>query len=380
MNIKILSEICKISNFHELANYLEKSYTIRESLINIVDNKELIIFGAGYHGRKLLERLHHRGIFPKFFCDNDKNKWGQCIDGLYVLPPSIIKNNAENTLAIICIISINEPIANQLEEMGIQYLFADIDGTIGENSSPNLCNNIDKLLEVNDLLVDDFSKKVYLNVIKSRIFQNYSFELSGSLFVHEIVSGPQYFDNKFFKYKDNEVFVDCGPYDGDSIIEFFMHVENMNLKSCKAYAFEPDKINYEKVLKNIRKYGLDNVEVFNCGVANVNSKLDMEEIQNCRHVNEHYKIEMNKLDDVIGDEKITFIKMDIEGFELDALKGAEKTIKKYKPKLAISVYHNSSDLYEIPLYLKLIVPEYKFFLRHHSYNTIWETICYAYID
>ncbi len=71
--------------------------------------------------------------------------------------------------------------------------------------------------------------------------------------------------------------------------------------------------------------------------------------------------------------------MDIEGAEFDALKGAEKTIKKYKPKLAICVYHNPLDIVNIPLYIKELVPEYKIFLRHYSESSS-ETVCYAIPD
>lgn len=83
------------------------------------------------------------------------------------------------------------------------------------------------------------------------------------------------------------------------------------------------------------------------------------------------------LDDFLQ-EKVTFIKMDIEGAEMDALKGAEQTIRKYKPKLAISIYHEENDFWEIPLLIKSFVPEYQFYVRHHSDNCS-ETILYAII-
>jgi hypothetical protein len=81
---------------------------------------------------------------------------------------------------------------------------------------------------------------------------------------------------------------------------------------------------------------------------------------------------------VFKNEKITFIKMDIEGSEPQALSGAEEIIKKQKPKLAICVYHKPEHLWEIPLYLKKIVPEYKIYIRHHT-PLEYETVCYAVI-
>ena len=83
---------------------------------------------------------------------------------------------------------------------------------------------------------------------------------------------------------------------------------------------------------------------------------------------------MVKIDDIAPDA--TFIKMDIEGAELNALKGAENTIRDNVPKLAIRIYHQLNDLWEIPIYLSEIVPEYNFFVRHHS-KGLAETVLYA---
>lgn len=68
--------------------------------------------------------------------------------------------------------------------------------------------------------------------------------------------------------------------------------------------------------------------------------------------------------------------MDIEGSELRALMGSEETIKKYKPKLAICIYHKREDLITIPQYIKIIVPEYKLYLRAH-FPYVSETVLYA---
>lgn len=81
------------------------------------------------------------------------------------------------------------------------------------------------------------------------------------------------------------------------------------------------------------------------------------------------------LDSCVND-RVTFIKMDIEGAEMEALKGAESIIKSQKPKLAICVYHKEQDMTEIPIFIKKLVPEYKLFMRHYS-NDAGETVLYA---
>jgi hypothetical protein len=82
------------------------------------------------------------------------------------------------------------------------------------------------------------------------------------------------------------------------------------------------------------------------------------------------------LDKVLKGEKATFIKMDIEGSELEALKGAQNTIRMYKPMLAVCVYHKPEDILELPLYIKELVPEYRLYFRHYSMSHC-ETVLYA---
>ena len=83
------------------------------------------------------------------------------------------------------------------------------------------------------------------------------------------------------------------------------------------------------------------------------------------------------IDEAIAEgDKVTFIKMDVEGAELESLKGAEKTIRRDKPKLAICIYHKPEDMWTIPLYIKELVPEYKLYIRHHS-SGVCETVLYA---
>lgn len=75
-------------------------------------------------------------------------------------------------------------------------------------------------------------------------------------------------------------------------------------------------------------------------------------------------------------EKVTFIKMDIEGAELETLKGASRLIAEQKPKLAVCVYHKPEDIFTIPEYLRTLNPDYKFYLRYYTFAE-WDTVLYA---
>ena len=88
-------------------------------------------------------------------------------------------------------------------------------------------------------------------------------------------------------------------------------------------------------------------------------------------------IEVMPIDEAVDpSQRVTYIKMDVEGSELESLKGAKRTILKDRPKLAICIYHKPEDMLTLPLYIKSLVPEYKLYLRHHS-GTESETVLYA---
>lgn len=141
---------------------------------------------------------------------------------------------------------------------------------------------------------------------------------------------------------------------------------------------------------NIKKNGLENVDIYNLGswkqkavikfVSGLNGMSCAYEDRRlggkCIDKGEEVEIQVEALDNLFYDIPITFIKMDIEGAEKESLFGAKKIIQKYKPKLAICVYHKWEDIYEIPQIIKNFVPEYKIYLRHHSYG-LTETVCYA---
>lgn len=187
--------------------------------------------------------------------------------------------------------------------------------------------------------------------------------------------GTQYFDLPYFKPQRKEFFIDAGGYDGYSTQCFFNWLRNSLGRSI---IFEPNHIQYEVCKNNMQNY--DNVKIVNKGLWH---KKEIVKFYNggtsggINSIGEEI-IEAVSLDEELKDEKerVTFIKMDIEGAELNALKGAERTIRVQKPKLAICIYHKPEDVREIPNLLLDYVPDYKFYIRHYSFST-WETVLYA---
>lgn len=242
--------------------------------------------------------------------------------------------------------------------------------------SENFCEQFDleyikkhdtEFTKAYNIFSEQRSKETFIGYLKAKIFCNFN-----DLFPYRDPS--IYYNDLFFTHsKSNgkdEVMIDCGAFDGDSTLDF--------IKECKeykmVYAFEPDLQNFQKLLQNTKNH---RVKAINKGVYSRDDILKFHESKDdsagsafCN--NGEIQIPVTTIDSIVFNDKfngggeipITFIKMDIEGSELEALKGAKETIKQFKPKLAICVYHKKEDLLEIPQYILSLNPGYKLFLRN----------------
>ena len=201
-------------------------------------------------------------------------------------------------------------------------------------------------------------------------------------FIDEV---EQYFGPSFIKFQQDEVFVDAGCYDFDNSLAISKHCDHV-----KVYAFEPDPENYRRCLErseNRDKNRITDVKLFPCGTWSEKTTLYFNSAGDAAsHIcisNNGVKdignsaVPVMRIDDVVeSGDRVTMIKMDVEGAELESLKGAKKTIQRDKPKLAICIYHKPEDMWEIPLYIKELVPEYRLYIRHHHIRA-GETVLYA---
>jgi FkbM family methyltransferase len=228
--------------------------------------------------------------------------------------------------------------------------------------------NAERVKAVASVLADEESKKIYLGMVKFRqthCKKDYPFHA----FREE-----QYFIKKLKLGKD-EIFVDCGAFTGDTIDLF--------LRRCKEYkqiiAFEPDPEIFERLKK--KHGGNKKITFINAGVYDKDGEISFgEDSGGCLKIMDDKdggfanRIQVKTIDG-LNLENVSFIKMDIEGAELNALKGAEKTILRDKPKLAVCIYHSDEDMIRIAEYIHKLIPEYKLYVRHYGFIT--ETVLYA---
>ena len=205
------------------------------------------------------------------------------------------------------------------------------------------------------------------------------FDKDNILILPDIVDRPvarQYFDCPCFEHDEHEVFVDAGVYDGMTSERFVAWSQG---EYEHIYGFEPGSDMYESCKE---KYGsLANATLFAKGVWDKETFLGFDENRSGSKIREDItggmcKVPVTSLDIALAGKRVTFIKMDVEGAELKGLQGAENIIRTWKPKLAISVYHKNTDLWEIPQVILEYNPEYRFYMRHY-YFTQHESLLYA---
>ncbi len=231
-------------------------------------------------------------------------------------------------------------------------------------------NNKEKYNRVLGFLGDEFSKATYEAVLEYRCTLNIQ-KLSG------IIVQPQYFQMDILEKRQREIFVDGGAYIGDTAVAYMKYFQKHAEEPDKLYLWECDKKNIDlisKVVGNKLDYEIIPKAMWSHRTK-LNFRLEGSSGSRQDATSETF-VDADSIDNYYYESGVTFIKMDIEGAEIEALKGAEKTIRRYKPKLAICIYHRPSDLYEIPIMIHDWVPEYKIYIRHHS-DTFAETVMYA---
>lgn len=359
-----------MQRFDETVNEIKtKTDSIKVRFLRGAEGGNLVIFGAGNCGHKIYDLLHEYGIEVSCFCDNRMGGATDEATGLAVMSPEDMYDAIDNPVILVCVDSENacRSICQQLLSLGFNKTQMHIMNEYFYWQTREYFEaNIEKYRKVYQLLDDEFSKRVYLAKMKK------VFLLSD---ISDIVSsgGEEYFDKKIVLTED-EVFVDCGGFDGDSAKRF---VEQCGSKYRDIIIFEPESCKKEAIQKNM---GDNQYELYQAGVWSKNTKLYFNAMgTGSSHIAEgksEYMVEAVALDETVYDKKPTYIKMDIEGAEQEALKGCRKIIQEYKPKLAICIYHKPEDLFEIPAMIKEMNPEYKLYVRQYA-NAWFDTVLYA---
>lgn len=216
-------------------------------------------------------------------------------------------------------------------------------------------------------LFEDESKRIFAGCV--------NFMFGGELeTLKEITTEKEEVFNNILKLNSDESYLDLGAYRGDTVEEF-LHYCGGEYESITA--LEPDRRTFKKLcayLENIPRSTAyqkaiysESKTIFFSSKAGRQSTISQK----------GEEIETTTIDELCKDKNITYIKMDVEGAENEALEGAKATLENQKPKLNIALYHKSSDLFELPLKIAGINPKYKFHIRRHPYIPCWDMNLYC---
>ncbi|AOZ93253.1 FkbM family methyltransferase [Paenibacillus crassostreae] len=356
---------------------------LKKSSIILKDkDKKIVLFGAGNVGKFYLQWFRKYGLDDRlYFCDNNPQKWGEIYNNIPIISPNELKEGISESYIIITSLDYGDDIFLQLTNNGLggnlvdslaHKLIKDLFSFSNYEDYYNVIkDNLSGFEEVFRSLSDSLSKEVFMERL------NYCITMDPKYLIHLKSDSPQYFESGIISLSKNEVFIDGGAFIGDTAEEFIKQTKG---EFIKIYSFEPEETKHKEFLT--RTSNSSNVELVPYGLWSCKDELQFEAKDSTDSGLSEFgnvKVPVISIDEFLDGKPTTFIKMDIEGSEYEALLGAEMTIKKFKPKLAICVYHNLLDVIEIPKYLKKIVPEYKLYFRHYG-NDGTETICYAVVD
>lgn len=240
-----------------------------------------------------------------------------------------------------------------------------IEARFNEGFSEEFNSNIVHYHWIYNLLHDEESREVFNKLVSFRLEYDIA-HLEGFTWKED----RQYFEDFLQLKAKSETFVDVGAFDGLTSLEF--------IKRCPQFQaihiFEPEPSNFDVCITKLS--GLGNIKFHQLGLSNTKATLNFDVNASGSKVvaDGAMTINVERLDDVIT-EPVTFIKIDIEGFESAALAGASDTILKYHPRLAVAVYHQAGDFWKIPRQVLAIRNDYNIYLRHYT-ESIYETVMF----
>lgn len=367
----------------------------------------LVLFGAGSAGVRLRRGLHIHGVEVTCFCDNNPASANDTTRDLPVLSPTALKETHPDASIVVAVSPQHaEQVVNQLLELGFpgervlvpprDQLFYYTNVAKLYWTRQDLDAHRSALQETHDALADDLSRRLFaqrMALLTGGIdYRAYCDFIATCATLRapqatDLFTFPRYdddhfyFNSEFFPLANDEVFANVGALTGDCALTFAQSCAAKGLSYGEIINFEPDLRNFAQLEAKLAH--LPRVRSFPFGLFSRRATLRFSNPSAAGggtpgklDENGEFEVDVAALDELLPDANITLMKLDVEGAELDALHGAAKTIRRCKPKLAISVYHKRDDIFELPLFVRQLHPGYKLFLRHFS-TTFSETTLLA---
>lgn len=326
----------------------------------------VVLYGMGNGADKVLDELIRLGIPVKGVTASDSFVRGQSFRGFTV--KKLSEFDGEFIIAVSfasCIPQVIEHIYSLTEKYRVIVPCVPVcEGEIFNRSF--IDKNAESLMQAYDLF-DDESKAIFAGCV--------DFMFGGELpLLKEITSEKDEIFGGFLQLGANEVYLDLGAYRGDTIEELLKYTAGAY---SSIIAVEPDKRSFRKLSEYAGE--MPNVTLCRKAVHSQNATAFFNSAAGRQSAlsDNGDEIQTTTIDELCYEQGVSYIKMDVEGAEYEALCGGEKVLAEYKPKLNIALYHRSEDIFRLPLKIAQINPDYQFRLRKHPYIPCWDMNLYA---
>jgi FkbM family methyltransferase len=344
---------------------------------------KLVLFGTGQFGQWTLERLGRAGVEPCCFSDNNAARWGSRVQGIEVVAPAEAVARYGGSASFVVAIYNGSTVRRQLRELGCTHVLPaaalfwkyplQFMPDLGIDAPERIVEQEAQIWECFLLLSDEASRHELCDQLEWRYW------LRPEFLPLPQNAGELYFPDDLVSANEEEVFVDCGAFDGDSIRSFLRRGRRFR----HLYALEPDAAN-RRALQNFLAQQpavvRDGVTVLPYAVSDRDGTLSFSASGNVSSQvsaqGDGVTLECRKLHSLPWSHQPTYIKMDIEGSEPEALAGGGELLRNSMPVLAICLYHRTEHLWQIPVLIHSLAPEYALFLRRYA-EDCWEQVCYA---
>ena len=330
--------------------------------------KPVLIYGTGNGADKIIDELSRLGIPVSGIFASDGFVRNRTFRGFPVMGYTQAKEQFGDFLTLISFGSQREDVISGFLKVADERETYSVDVPVyGDNifNREFFESHKDEIEKVYSLLEDDKSREVYENVI--------GFKLTGRMnLLTECETDRDEAFRNILKLSDSETYMDLGAFNGDTALEFVNTVPSYR----KIYAAEPDIKNFRKLENNTQH--LENIKRLNVCISDNCGEITFSKHggRNCTADEKGIAVKCATVDSILGGKEVSYIKFDVEGFEKEAIDGAKETIKHHKPKMLISCYHRSEDIFSIPLQVLSIRNDYKLYIRHNPYIPAWDTQFY----
>jgi len=355
------------------------------------DPSEIVLLGGGQLGRRTLRALEQLGRPAVAVADNNPALWGTVIENVPVYSPAEAASRFRKSATFV--VSIwraggthrYEQSRRQLHALGCERVtsIAPLAWKHADVMLPHYCLDLPhRVLEqasfvrnAYELLGDARSRREFLAQLRFRLLGDFDG-------LPHPDADPQYFATDLFAYSDDEDFVDGGAYNGDTLREYLSSRDRFT----SYMALEPDPANFEALKQYVSSLSAPvaaRIELLPFAAYSSRQRMRIAGSGSAAAVLVPYtgpaddaEVQCVTLDELLADRRMSFLKLDIEGAEPEAIKGASGTIARDRPILAVCVYHLQDHLWRLPLLMSSLVRDYHFHLRPYNEEG-WDLVCYA---